>query len=1592
MFKYFFKLILLFLLVTRASAQTTYTVQPDATAGVDALVHSLTANQNTNYGTLVKFSAMRWTSGGVPFSTRMYLQFDLSSIPSTAKICSATLTMYTQSENYQSGSNRTNAAYLKRNTTSWSEGSITWNNQPSSFSESDKISTPSFTTTTVGSSFTVDVSTHIQTMVSDPSNNFGWVGMLQDETNTYTSLGMSTSDYSVSVNRPMLSVTYFDASVSTSNAWRCTGSSANLTTTVTPAGTYTYSWSPASTLNVSNTASVVATPTATTNYSVTITTSGGCSLTRTVSVNVVNTPTITTNNPSACLGSSASLTPTVSAGASPTLTYSWTPSTYLSSTTTATVTSTPTVTGTFTYNVNVTNNTFFINCSQNAISTVTINAYPTLTITPSSATICSGSGTTLTATGASTYSWSPSTGLSATTGSVVTASPTVTTTYTLNGTTAGCTSTKTVQVTVNSLPTLTVTPSSATICSGASTTLTATGANTYTWSPTTALSCSICAAPTASPTTTITYTVTGTNTVTSCVNTKTVTVTVNSLPTLTVTPSAPGICTGSNTTLTATGADTYTWSPNTALSCSVCAAPTASPTTTITYTVTGTNTVTSCVNTKTVTVTVNSLPTLTVTPSAPSICTGSSTTLTATGANTYTWSPTTALSCSVCAAPAASPTTTITYTVTGTNTVTSCVNTKTVTVTVNPLPTLTVTPSAPSICTGSNTTLTATGADTYTWSPNTALSCSVCAAPTASPTTTITYTVTGTNTVTSCVNTKTVTVTINSLPTLTVTPSSTTICSGTSTTLTATGANTYTWSPTTALSCSVCAAPTASPTTTITYTVIGTNTVTSCVNTKTVTVTVNPTPTVTVTSDTIYGSISSVTLTASGGTTYSWTPATGLSATTGSSVVASPTVTTIYTVTGTSSGCSSTATSTVTNLNLYYRSKQTGNWFELSTWESSPDNSTWSNASILPNYKSLTITIQATHTVSITTSVSIDQTVANGTLKYADFTGNILTIKNGTGPDLTVNGVFSDVGPNDIVWSASSTWTMGSAGILYRTRATSSDNWRDAYDGGISTIPATGNWVIRKTGTDNPTLSSTGGMYYPNLIIDNTSGSTWTMSGSSNFTGSSDFPRIKGSLTIGGVGSGNYVNFTNGNTNPSPVLVQGDILVKDGSTLQNNGTGIELQGNISGAGTLTYSNTPKLVFSGGSAQTFSISGTVSVYTLQMNKSANALTLAYPLSLDNSLILTSGNIVTTSTNLLTLKNGATVSGGGFTSFVSGPIQKIGNSTFTFPTGKGNNYLPISISAPANTTDAFVAEYFNSMQSYGSTKDSIIDTLSYCEYWNLNQSVGTSTVSLTIGWDSLSCMQDSSQYMRGAYWDGTSWRNLTVTGNSGSARNGSISLTPYNPLGGIFGGGIIIWHPNKCLFIPPPTANAGTSQIYSGTPVMIGGSPTGSGLFTPLSFSWSPSTGINTPYTIYDQNPYVSSISSTIIYTVEVKDTRGCKSTSTVSVLVIEPVYAVFKKKLDGGFYVTTAGHLFFKMEEKYRDGNFDFKVYSTNLGSSVPALLPVTGANFTPGFKNYGTNWFDLNLNGVSGIVNNQYYILETSNDKGQKEYIRFQYK
>ncbi len=146
------------------------------------------------------------------------------------------------------------------------------------------------------------------------------------------------------------------------------------------------------------------------------------------------------------------------------------------------------------------------------------------------------------------------------------------------------------------------------------------------------------------------------------------------------------------------------------------------------------------------------------------------------------------------------------------------------------------------------------------------------------------------------------------------------ICAGSSVQLNASGANTYSWSPATGLSNATIANPVASPNVTTNYTVTGTS-LAGCTATASVNVVVNPSPTINATkSNDISCLVPSSQLNATGGISYSWSPATGLNNTTIANPIATPASTTQYTVTGTSAnGCTNTAIITV-NVSFIHQS------------------------------------------------------------------------------------------------------------------------------------------------------------------------------------------------------------------------------------------------------------------------------------------------------------------------------------------------------------------------------------------------------------------------------------------------------------------------------------------------------------------------------------------------------------------------------------------------------------------------------------------------------------------------------------------------
>ncbi len=304
----------------------------------------------------------------------------------------------------------------------------------------------------------------------------------------------------------------------------CTGQNASLTAN----GAITYTWSTGST-----SASIITTPTANTTYTLTGSTPQGCSSFTTQLVTVQLSLSVSIAGPTTiCYGQAANLS---GLGG---VTYTWN-----IGATSSTIA--PTLTTTTTFSVIGASGT----CSNTAIKTISVTPNPTVTITGTNA-ICAGGSSSLTVNGATTYTWS-----TGSTSASVVFSPSATSVYSVVGSySTGCLNATTQTVTVYALPVVSISGPSV-ICLGDSIALVANGANAYVWNNNATTTTIVI-----TPTTTSTYSAVGTDT-NGCVGLSEIdSIFVNPLPIISIASTATTICVGEGVTLTANGANTYTWS------------------------------------------------------------------------------------------------------------------------------------------------------------------------------------------------------------------------------------------------------------------------------------------------------------------------------------------------------------------------------------------------------------------------------------------------------------------------------------------------------------------------------------------------------------------------------------------------------------------------------------------------------------------------------------------------------------------------------------------------------------------------------------------------------------------------------------------------------------------------------------------------------------------------------------------------------------------------------------------------------------------------------------------------------------------------
>ncbi|MBI5219296.1 MAG: gliding motility-associated C-terminal domain-containing protein [Bacteroidia bacterium] len=333
-----------------------------------------------------------------------------------------------------------------------------------------------FTTNCLTANFT-DASTVNIGSIQNWLWNFGDgnTSATQNSSHTYSNAGtynvtltITTAYCGQKIITHPVTVTGMSLSMNSTNI-TCINTNATATVTATGAPPYIYVWTPSppvgqGTNSVSNLSAGT--------YTVAVSDGSGCSSTASCTITEPSTFQITlTSTDVTCFGSSDGSITVSTSGGTPPYTYLWS-----NSQTDSIASNLPANT----YSVVVTD-AGGCTTTQSAVVNEPPQLIITATATPNA--ICYGDTSVLTANNASTYIWSPSTGLSSTSGTQVSAYPVTTTTYVVIGTNAaGCTASTQITVTVSPLPIINITGTTP-ICSGQSSVLTAHGGVSYIWNP-----------------------------------------------------------------------------------------------------------------------------------------------------------------------------------------------------------------------------------------------------------------------------------------------------------------------------------------------------------------------------------------------------------------------------------------------------------------------------------------------------------------------------------------------------------------------------------------------------------------------------------------------------------------------------------------------------------------------------------------------------------------------------------------------------------------------------------------------------------------------------------------------------------------------------------------------------------------------------------------------------------------------------------------------------------------------------------------------------------------------------------------------------
>lgn len=295
---------------------------------------------------------------------------------------------------------------------------------------------------------------------------------------------------------------------------------------------------------------------------------------------------------------------------------------------------------------------------------------------------------------------------------------------------------------------------------------------------------------------------------------------------------------------------------------------------------------------------------------------------------------------------------------------------------------------------------------------------------------------------------------------------------------------------------------------------------------------------------------------------------------------------------------------------------------------------------------------------------------------------------------------------------------------------------------------------------------------------------------------------IAGTVTINGTGGtrGVWSTVVSGVTTINYNGGDQTIVIPDASTnryssLILSGTGtktlpstnLNIAGNIEITGATTIAHNEGTISMVGTTENQTItysssSGSLTLKNLVLNNTfaGGKITLNSPATIAGELTLTKGTLMTDATNILTISASGSATAGNSTSFVDGPMIKLGTGDFTFPVGNGSKYARIGIVGASG--DGFKAEYIKSANSNcNGTLTGTITKVSQLENWDLHPVNSSAITALTLYFDdTVSSGIENHHLLRVAHWTGSEWEDLgrgTYGINSITTQTAPTTFSPF-----------------------------------------------------------------------------------------------------------------------------------------------------------------------------------------------------------------------